>query len=43
MEICGSKILENQLNECSLIDHNLNINNIQYLLGDSKYDSKKLT
>jgi transposase len=38
-----SKILENQLNECSLIDYNLDINNRQYLLSDSAYDSKKLT
>jgi transposase len=38
-----SKILENQLNECSLIDYNLDINNRQYLLADSAYDSKKLT
>jgi hypothetical protein len=38
-----SKILENQLNECSLIDYNLDINNRQYLLADSAYDSKKLS
>jgi hypothetical protein len=38
MGICITKILENKLNECNLIDYNLNINNRQYLLSYFSYD-----